>query len=100
MSLDGAQLSFINAAGVLEAHSAKGRKFVVGSVFGSDLVLTDAERVHCEIQCDAYGRVSSKWCSTVVLKCARLLCVSICHSLIIILICIIAYKLNFRALIK
>ncbi|KAH8310686.1 hypothetical protein KR044_002571 [Drosophila immigrans] len=58
MSLDGAQLSFVNAGGISVAHSAKGRKFNVGSFLGCDLVLPDAERVHCEIQCDAFGRVS------------------------------------------
>ncbi|KAH8358677.1 hypothetical protein KR093_001700 [Drosophila rubida] len=58
MSLDGAQLSFVNADGISVAHAAKGRKFNVGSYLGCDLVLPDAERVHCEIQCDAFGRVT------------------------------------------
>lgn len=58
MSLDGAQLNFINAAGVTEKYAAKGRKFIVGSYLSSDLVLSDAQRLHCEIQCDAFGRVS------------------------------------------
>lgn len=58
MSLDGAQLIFVNATGVTKKHEAKGRKFIVGSFLGSDLVLPDAERLHCEILCDAFGRVS------------------------------------------
>ncbi|KAL7728305.1 hypothetical protein ACLKA6_007407 [Drosophila palustris] len=58
MSLDGAQLNFVNATGVSVAHAAKGREFKVGSYLGCDLVLPDAERVHCEIKCDAFGRVS------------------------------------------
>ncbi|XP_062122696.1 uncharacterized protein LOC133836318 isoform X2 [Drosophila sulfurigaster albostrigata] len=58
MSLDGAQLSFVDAAGISVAHAAKGRKFNVGSYLGCDLVLPDAERLHCEIQCDAFGRVT------------------------------------------
>ncbi|KAH8417281.1 hypothetical protein KR222_007876 [Zaprionus bogoriensis] len=58
MSLDGAQLNFVNGAGVAVAHAAKGRKFNVGSFLGCDLVLPDAERLHCEIHCDAYGRVT------------------------------------------
>lgn len=60
MSLDGAQLNFVNASGATVAHAAKGRKFNVGSFLGCDLVLPDAERLHCEIQCDAFGRVS-RW---------------------------------------
>ncbi|XP_017861997.1 PREDICTED: titin isoform X2 [Drosophila arizonae] len=58
MSLDGAQLNHVNADGISVAYPAKGRKFNVGSFLGSDLMLPDAERVHCEIQCDAFGRVT------------------------------------------
>ncbi|KRF78890.1 microtubule-associated protein futsch isoform X2 [Drosophila virilis] len=57
MSLDGAQLNYVNAAGTTVAYTAKGRNFNVGSFLGCDLVLPDAERIHCEIQCDAFGRV-------------------------------------------
>ncbi|TDG46803.1 hypothetical protein AWZ03_006687 [Drosophila navojoa] len=58
MSLDGAQLNHVNADGISVAYPAKGRKFNVGSFLGSDLMLPDAERIHCEIQCDAFGRVT------------------------------------------
>ncbi|XP_030374851.1 titin [Scaptodrosophila lebanonensis] len=58
MSLDGAQLMHVNAAGVSEAHPAKGRKFIIGSYVDSDLELADADRLHCEIQCDSFGRVT------------------------------------------
>ncbi|XP_067640933.1 microtubule-associated protein futsch isoform X2 [Eurosta solidaginis] len=39
---------------------AKGRKFTVGYYMSCDYVLEDsrAEGVHCEIQCDAFGRVT------------------------------------------
>lgn len=78
MSLDGAQLNFVNASGVTVEHAAKGRKFNVGSFLGCDLVLPDAERLHCEIQCDAFGRVSF------TKKCARLLFLYQCLEVIII----------------
>ncbi|XP_032592832.1 titin isoform X2 [Drosophila grimshawi] len=59
MSLDGAQMSCVNAAGgSTVAYTAKGNKFTVGSYLGCDLVLPDAERIHCEIQCDSFGRVT------------------------------------------
>lgn len=71
MSLDGAQLNFVNASGVTVEHAAKGRKFNVGSFLGCDLVLPDAERLHCEIQCDAFGRVSR---CLVLLRNTRVFC--------------------------
>ncbi|XP_034488712.1 titin [Drosophila innubila] len=58
MSLDGAHLNFVNASGVSEEHAAKGREFIVGSKLSCDLVVPEAERVHCEIKCDAFGRVT------------------------------------------
>lgn len=68
MSLDGAQLNYVNAAGTTVAYTAKGRNFNVGSFLGCDLVLPDAERIHCEIQCDAFGRVSTV-CAFVCFMC-------------------------------
>lgn len=79
MSLDGAHLNFVDASGVSVSHAAKGREFNVGSYLSCDLVLPEAERVHCEIKCDAFGRVSSL-CVCELQKCARLLRISICLS--------------------
>lgn len=57
----------VEAGGISDASSseniiieAKGRKFTVGYYMNCDYVLEDprAIGVHCEIQCDAFGRVS------------------------------------------
>ena len=76
MSLDGAKLICLDEAGnrlpegaadgvKLNAVEilAKGRKFTVGYYTNCDLFIADsrAQGVHCEIQCDAFGRVSAKF---------------------------------------
>ncbi|XP_033150961.1 uncharacterized protein LOC117135097 isoform X2 [Drosophila busckii] len=58
MSLEGAYLSIESSDGITVSHAAKGRKFNIGSYLDCHLVLPDAERIHCEIQCDAFGRVT------------------------------------------
>lgn len=62
MSLEGAKFICIDEAGNHgEIVLAKGRKFTMGYYVSSDYVLVDerAKGVHCEIECDAFGRVSN-----------------------------------------
>lgn len=61
MSLEGAKLICLDEAGNHgEIVTAKGRKFTLGYYVNCDYVLVDerAKGVHCEIECDAFGRVS------------------------------------------
>ncbi|GBP93320.1 hypothetical protein EVAR_67963_1 [Eumeta japonica] len=59
MTLEGAKLICLDAAGNHgEIVRAKGRKFTMGYYVNCDFVLVDerAMGVHCEIECDAFGR--------------------------------------------
>ncbi|KAM7361203.1 uncharacterized protein ACRADG_010465 isoform 2-T2 [Cochliomyia hominivorax] len=61
MSLEGAKFICLDEAGNQgEIVLAKGRKFTVGYYVSCDFVLADerAKGVHCEIECDAFGRVT------------------------------------------
>ncbi|TMW51838.1 hypothetical protein DOY81_003083 [Sarcophaga bullata] len=61
MSLEGAKLICLDEAGNHgEIVMAKGRKFTLGYYVNCDYVLVDerAKGVHCEIECDAFGRVT------------------------------------------
>lgn len=63
MSLEGAKFICLDEAGNHgEMVLAKGRKFTVGYYVSCDFVLADerAKGVHCEIECDAFGRVSNQ----------------------------------------
>ncbi|KAI8129417.1 Laminin subunit beta-1 [Lucilia cuprina] len=61
MSLEGAKFICLDEAGNHgEIVLAKGRKFTMGYYVSCDFVLVDerAKGVHCEIECDAFGRVT------------------------------------------
>ncbi|XP_068154014.1 fap1 adhesin [Drosophila tropicalis] len=60
MFLDGAQLCYVDKDGVAVSVAAKGRTFQIGSSMGCDLLLTEdyVDRLLCEINCDAFGRVT------------------------------------------
>lgn len=59
MSLNGARLRYVDENGQEVLVPAKGRTFQIGSYFSCDLILEpQAERLICEIKCDAFGRVS------------------------------------------
>lgn len=61
MSLEGAKFICLDEAGNHgEIVLAKGRKFTMGYYVSCDFVLVDerSKGVHCEIECDAFGRVS------------------------------------------
>lgn len=60
MSLESAKLIRLDEAGnQCETIVANGRKLTLGYYMSCDYVLTDprAKGVHCEIECDALGRV-------------------------------------------
>ncbi|XP_043656323.1 titin homolog [Drosophila teissieri] len=59
MSLDGARLRYEDENGKTVVLAAKGRSFQVGSYYNCDLILEgpEEERLICEINCDAFGRV-------------------------------------------
>ncbi|EDW97312.2 titin [Drosophila yakuba] len=59
MSLDGARLRYEDENGKTVVLAAKGRTFQVGSYYNCDLILEgpEEERLICEINCDAFGRV-------------------------------------------
>ncbi|KAH8291971.1 hypothetical protein KR054_002788 [Drosophila jambulina] len=59
MSLNGARLRYVDENGEVVLVAAKGRTFQIGSYFSCDVILEpQAERLICEITCDAFGRVS------------------------------------------
>ncbi|KAH8353851.1 hypothetical protein KR084_008938 [Drosophila pseudotakahashii] len=58
MSLEGARLRYEDENGETVVLAAKGRTFQVGSYFNCDLLLEQEERLICEINCDAFGRVT------------------------------------------
>ncbi|EDW85115.1 uncharacterized protein Dwil_GK12783 [Drosophila willistoni] len=60
MFLDGAQLCYVDKDGVALSVAAKGRTFQIGSSMGCDILLTEdyVDRLLCEINCDAFGRVT------------------------------------------
>jgi len=60
MSLDGGRLRYEDENGKTVVLAAKGRTFQVGSYYNCDLILEgpEEERLICEINCDAFGRVS------------------------------------------
>ncbi|XP_033166878.1 titin isoform X2 [Drosophila mauritiana] len=59
MSLDGGRLRYEDENGKTVVLAAKGRTFQVGSYYNCDLILEgpEEERLICEINCDAFGRV-------------------------------------------
>ncbi|XP_016949413.1 titin [Drosophila biarmipes] len=57
MSLEGARLRYEDENGETVVLAAKGRTFQVGSYYNCDLLLPQEERLICEINCDAFGRV-------------------------------------------
>ncbi|XP_037722083.1 uncharacterized protein LOC119555004 isoform X2 [Drosophila subpulchrella] len=59
MSLEGARLRYEDENGETVVLAAKGRTFQVGSYYNCDLILEgpQEERLICEINCDAFGRV-------------------------------------------
>ncbi|KAH8346968.1 hypothetical protein KR059_003621 [Drosophila kikkawai] len=59
MSLNGARLRYVDDNGEEVLVPAKGRTFQIGSYISCDVILEpQAERLVCEITCDAFGRVT------------------------------------------